>query len=89
MFTILKLCLNKDLPCSILKHKCRILILYESSDVNECVTGVPCQNGGSCSNTNGGYLCTCPPGWKGENCSISELSFLALTKSEGRELLHH
>jgi hypothetical protein len=48
------------------KH-CLILIL----DVNECLRN-PCQNGGSCRNTNGGYTCTCTSAFQGKNCEQGE-----------------
>ena len=44
------------------------------SDVNECtiglVPGVPCFNGGTCTNTLGSYRCQCKKGWTGQNCEI-------------------
>lgn len=36
-------------------------------DVNECNNN-PCENGATCSNTEGSYKCTCTPGWTGPNC---------------------
>uniref|UniRef100_A0AAY4EAU9 Uncharacterized protein n=1 Tax=Denticeps clupeoides TaxID=299321 RepID=A0AAY4EAU9_9TELE len=37
-------------------------------DVNECDAS-PCQNGGSCQNTLGGYVCVCPRDYGGQDCS--------------------
>ncbi|XP_035682620.1 uncharacterized protein LOC118420023 [Branchiostoma floridae] len=37
-----------------------------SSDINEC-TRKPCLHG-HCVNKDGGYKCTCSPGWTGQNC---------------------
>ena len=42
-----------------------------SSDVNECEL-FPCQNGGTCRNSNGGYVCECMPGWEGKDCENGE-----------------
>lgn len=28
----------------------------------------PCQNGGTCADEGGGYVCTCPSEWIGQNC---------------------
>ena len=42
------------------------------SDVDECANG-PCKNGGKCTNTPGGYKCTCVGGWyTGRNCDEGE-----------------
>lgn len=43
----------------------RIWFLF--TDVNECEL-FPCQNGGTCRNTAGGYVCECMPGWEGKDC---------------------
>ena len=37
------------------------------TDVNECDDN-PCQNGGTCTNTNGNYTCTCTEFSRGRNC---------------------
>ena len=42
--------------------------LYLGSDVNECTASNPCKNGGTCTNTFGGYTCKCPANHKGKNC---------------------
>ncbi|XP_078697438.1 uncharacterized protein LOC144925334 [Branchiostoma floridae x Branchiostoma belcheri] len=36
------------------------------NDIDECAKN-PCQHG-RCKNKNGGYKCTCSPGWTGQNC---------------------
>ena len=41
-------------------------------DVNECLSGNPCKNGGTCVNTHGSYECRCPPGHTGANCEKGE-----------------
>ncbi|KAF5891227.1 neurogenic locus notch protein 2-like, partial [Clarias magur] len=39
-------------------------------DVDECrLQPNTCQNGGTCSNTPGGYTCVCVNGWSGPDCS--------------------
>ena len=38
-----------------------------TSDINECNNN-PCQNGGTCTNTIGGYNCTCAQGFEGKHC---------------------
>ena len=43
------------------------LFLFIFSDVNECQNN-PCQNGGKCTNVNGGYSCSCVSGFEGKNC---------------------
>ena len=38
-------------------------------DIDECTTIAPCQNGGSCFNTDGSYTCDCTAtGYTGTNC---------------------
>ena len=41
---------------------------FELTDTNECLVS-PCEHGGTCTNTHGGYHCTCPSLWMGVNCS--------------------
>uniref|UniRef100_A0A673GGX8 Neurogenic locus notch homolog protein 2-like n=1 Tax=Sinocyclocheilus rhinocerous TaxID=307959 RepID=A0A673GGX8_9TELE len=36
-------------------------------DINEC-TSNPCKNRGTCTNTSGGYVCSCRAGYTGPNC---------------------
>ncbi|KAL3848340.1 hypothetical protein ACJMK2_019208, partial [Sinanodonta woodiana] len=39
--------------------------------INECLLGSgPCENGGTCTDTFGSYVCTCPNGLTGPTCSI-------------------
>ncbi|KAL3881713.1 hypothetical protein ACJMK2_028114 [Sinanodonta woodiana] len=54
----------------------RCMSIVEKNDVNEC-DSIPCQNGGTCTNTLGSYLCNCSPGWTGKNCpdDINECDF--------------
>nr|XP_022311560.1 delta-like protein C isoform X2 [Crassostrea virginica] len=33
-----------------------------------CEREQPCQNGGTCGYTRGGYICKCPPGYQGYDC---------------------
>ena len=37
------------------------------SDVGECASS-PCQNDGSCTEDENGYVCECTIGWEGTNC---------------------
>lgn len=37
-------------------------------NTNNC-TSNPCQNGGTCTSTFGGYECRCPDAWTGVNCN--------------------
>ncbi|XP_060597690.1 neurogenic locus notch homolog protein 1-like [Ruditapes philippinarum] len=40
-------------------------------DIDECkLYPNICKNGGSCSNTNGSYICYCIEPWEGENCTF-------------------
>lgn len=41
-----------------------------TEDVNECrLQPNTCQNGGTCSNVIGSYVCVCVNGWSGPDCS--------------------
>eukprot|EP00058_Branchiostoma_floridae_P009849 XP_002595337.1 hypothetical protein BRAFLDRAFT_87574 [Branchiostoma floridae] len=40
--------------------------VYRIKELNWC-EAKPCQHG-CCGNQNGGYKCTCPTGWTGQNC---------------------
>ena len=42
------------------------------SDVNECSQGA-CKNGASCTNSVGGYSCSCATGWEGTNCDVGKI----------------
>ena len=53
-----------DLPLSLLSVLWSFLYLY--LDIDECDNN-PC-NSGTCTNTRGGYKCTCPPEWEGDEC---------------------
>jgi len=39
-----------------------------SQDVDECAEEGFCANGGQCTNTFGGFECTCAEGWEGDRC---------------------
>ncbi|XP_052696325.1 neurogenic locus notch homolog protein 1-like [Crassostrea angulata] len=36
---------------------------------NICEKNNPCENGGICGYTRGGYICKCQKGWEGDDCS--------------------
>ena len=39
------------------------------AEINECITGTPCLNGGVCSNTAGSFTCNCSgTGYQGDTC---------------------
>ena len=57
-----------DTPCRFEGPRC-------TQDINECVRGTSgCHPNATCTNTNGGYSCRCPPGYAGNgfNCSLDE-----------------
>ena len=42
-------------------------------DMDSCGFLEPCWNGGTCENTGlDAYLCTCPQGFSGKNCEVSD-----------------
>jgi hypothetical protein len=48
------------------------IILCLFTDVDECSTNNPCQNGGNCTNTIGSYSCICTSAWSGANCTAGK-----------------
>ena len=58
------------------------VLLFE--DINECDESNPCKDGSTCSNTEGGHRCICPPGYEYDSqnniCSGEALAF--------KEILH-
>ena len=40
-------------------------------DIDECLS-VSCLNGGTCINLQGGFMCECPPGFRGDTCGIGK-----------------
>lgn len=49
--------------------KCCKIIIFFSSDINECMDINLCSNGATCINTEGSYKCRCPRGFEGPLCS--------------------
>lgn len=52
----------------------RYIAVTTLTDVNECEANPstsfgPCVNAGSCTNTPGGFICTCLDGWDGATCA--------------------
>eukprot|EP00057_Strongylocentrotus_purpuratus_P017930 XP_011672404.1 PREDICTED: fibropellin-1 [Strongylocentrotus purpuratus] len=47
------------------------LTAERTEDINECLSN-PCQNGGTCSDSLGGFQCFCPEGFKGDYCQTDE-----------------
>ena len=41
------------------------------TDLNECQTQFPCENGAECMNLFGSFMCLCQLGFEGDNCEIN------------------
>lgn len=46
-------------------------IIHYISDIDECQLDA-CQNNATCIDQVAGYICVCPPGWTGTNCSVGK-----------------
>lgn len=57
-----------NVKIGILVIECIDMCFYSHADVNECLLN-PCMNNGTCINTDGSFICRCPPGWTGPTCS--------------------
>ena len=59
-----------------------IIIIIYNSDLNECQTksGI-CQNGGTCKNNAGSFMCHCAEGYTGKHCEteVSSILFIIMT----------
>ena len=49
--------------------------------MDECLDDNTCQNGATCQNIDGGFMCECAPGYDGTNCEIGMASFNVMYKS--------
>ena len=49
-------------------------IPHSTSDADECAT-FPCLNGGTCTDQEFDYECSCPPAFSGLNCEIGKLTY--------------
>nr|XP_034322617.1 fucolectin-like [Crassostrea gigas] len=56
-------------------------------DINECLDN-PCQNGGTCSNSDGSFTCTCAGGFTGALCN-EVLPNIALRKPAEQSSTFH
>ena len=55
--------MNMDLPYfDIIEAQLLVCV-----NIDECLTDL-CENGGTCTDTEGSYKCDCPCGWTGKNC---------------------
>ena len=51
-------------------------ILYYA-DINECIE-TPCNNGGTCTNSEGGFSCNCEREYDGATCSICKHDMIVI-----------
>ena len=60
-------------------------------DIDECAStpGSPfCQNGGSCTNTVGGFSCSCKLGYTGSRCETGASPHLRVNKMKGSKAIN-
>lgn len=50
---------------------------------NICEKNNPCENGGICGYTRGGYICKCQKGWEGDDCSGKNSVYHVFYNNEG------
>jgi hypothetical protein len=64
---------NVDFACLVSRAGVILVpkLLSLVSDRNECDNS-PCQNGGTCLNSDGSYICNCTEGWEGHECQIGK-----------------
>ena len=62
------------MAASLLRSQCKKnmeMIDDLSSGIPACESA-PCLNGGSCTDTDTGFTCTCTKGWRGNTCEESK-----------------
>lgn len=58
---------------TILHLSCIVYSLSYITDINECLSGInTCSPYADCSNTDGGYICTCQTGYSGDGYYCGE-----------------
>ena len=60
-----------SIPSTHYKYGSKIILIL---DIDECASG-PCMNGGFCADGVNRYRCNCLPGWSGDRCQTSKLTF--------------
>lgn len=54
------------------------------TDINECLAVAnPCENGATCTNSFGGYMCSCLGQWEGQNCDRCGIANCTLCSADG------
>ncbi len=57
-----------------------VLIMTAFVDVNECETGSSCHDNAACTNTEGGFDCSCLPGYQGDGRTCLGKHFFSIIK---------
>ena len=55
----------------------QVVLPSHTTDIDECLTR-PCHQQASCTNTNGGHICSCLPGWTGNGTSCTGMHFIGI-----------